>query len=96
MSSGASSIRHRKGGEPEDPLFSIIDRTIFQINKYWTSIKENNGNYESSHAMELAFSKFQNKKRSELISLIENLEDIQDTDIDCRKNNSIFNFPYFN
>ena len=42
------------------------------------------------------FFKFQNKKRSELISLIENLEDIQDTDIDCRKNNSIFNFPYFN
>ena len=56
VSSGASNIRQRKGGEPEDPLFSIIDRTIFQINKYWTSIKENNGNYESSHAMELAFS----------------------------------------
>ena len=51
--------------------------------------KEDNGNNESSHAMELAFSKFQNKKRSELISLIENLEDIQDTDRDCRKTNKV-------
>ena len=40
---GASNFRHRNGIEAEDPLFSIIDRTLFQINKYWTSIKENNG-----------------------------------------------------
>ena len=47
VSLGASIFRHRTGIEAEDPLFSIIDRTLFQINKYWTSIKENNGNPDS-------------------------------------------------
>ena len=42
---GVTNFIRKMGQEyvPEDPIISLVDRTISQINKYWTRFKDNNG-----------------------------------------------------